>query len=75
VRNAAPFRSAHPSPISCGLNLLDIQETAKYTSRRKKEVLINNNAAFIDASVVNAALDASVSVPTPDFSDGIDNAL
>ena len=25
---------------SCGLNLLDIQETAKYTSRHKKEVLI-----------------------------------
>ena len=36
---------------------------------------IQNNAAVIDASVVNAALDASVSVPTPDFSDGIDNAL
>lgn len=36
---------------------------------------IQNDAAFIDASVVNAALDASVSVPTPDFSDGIDNAL
>ncbi|MFZ2416971.1 MAG: hypothetical protein WAW22_00475, partial [Smithellaceae bacterium] len=38
-----PFRSAHPSPISCGLNLLDLQETAKYTSRHKKEVLINNS--------------------------------
>ena len=43
MRNAAPFRSDHPSPISCGLNLLDLQETAKYTSRHKKEVLININ--------------------------------
>jgi catalase-peroxidase len=30
---------------SCGLNLLDIQETAKYTSRHKKEVLINDIGA------------------------------
>ena len=42
MRNVAPFRSAHPSPISCGLNLLDIQETARYTLRHKKEVLIND---------------------------------
>ena len=37
-----PIRSDDPSPISCGPNILDIQETAKYTPRHKKEVLINN---------------------------------
>ena len=36
-----PIRSDDPSPISCGPNILDIQETAKYTPRHKKEVLIN----------------------------------
>ena len=43
MRNTAPIRLNHPSPISCGPNLLDIQETAKYTPRHKKEVLINRN--------------------------------
>ena len=37
-----PIRSDDPSPISCGPNILDIQETAKYTPRHKKEVLIND---------------------------------
>ena len=38
-----PIRSDDPSPISCGPNILDIQETAKYTPRHKKEVLINKS--------------------------------
>jgi len=33
-------------PISCGQNLLDIQETAKYTPRHKKEVLINEETEY-----------------------------
>ena len=40
-----PIRSDDPSPISCGPNILDIQETAKYTPRHKKEVLINSYAS------------------------------
>ena len=42
-----PIRSDDPSPISCGPNILDIQETAKYTPRHKKEVLINGDLFWL----------------------------
>ncbi|MFY9193025.1 MAG: hypothetical protein WAO06_09205, partial [Tenuifilaceae bacterium] len=46
-RNTVPIRSDDPSPISCGPNILDIQETAKYTPRHKKEVLINSTVLSV----------------------------
>lgn len=41
VRNASPILSVHPSPISCGQNILDTQFPATYTPYYKNEVIIN----------------------------------
>ena len=59
-----PIRSDDPSPISCGPNILDIQETAKYTPRHKKEVLINYAEVTADK--------VTVLIETAEKSDEID---
>ena len=51
-----PIRSDDPSPISCGPNILDIQETAKYTPRHKKEVLINTHFTCSGYNTVSGSL-------------------
>ena len=60
-----PIRSDDPSPISCGPNILDIQETAKYTPRHKKEVLINEDDTLVQKLQEFKELDEIWRTPEP----------